>query len=87
MDCLWVLVIVYFRATFSEGFLPVNPGVAIGIKSHSENGVRYVGHHQKESVVRLHPSLTSSIEDRPSSAKRKAKQTNFQDLKASLLKG
>ena len=92
-----------------HGFVPVNPGVSIGIKSRSNNGIRYhhqhghnlpheLGHQQQhhhhrhgggagDTVVKLHPSLTTDLKPRhpTDAANRKAKQTNFQDLKATLL--
>ena len=93
-----------------HGFVPVNPGVSIGIKSRSNNGIRYQQqhHHQQQNqfgparssgsgsaaagdtVVKLHPSLTTDLKPRhrlrpDDAANRKAKQTNFQDLKAKLL--
>ena len=95
-----------------HGFVPVNPGVSIGIKSRSNNGIRYhhqhghnhaheLGHQQHhhhnrhgggagDTVVKLHPSLTTDLKprhptDATDAANRKAKQTNFQDLKATLL--
>ena len=83
----WVLVFsIALFASFSECFLPVNPGLTVGIKSHSDSGIRHFGHHS-DSVIRLHPSLTSKIEPRHNVKRRKSKQTNFQDLKATLLKG
>ena len=91
MNIFWVLLILGGIQVY--GFVPVNPGLSIGIKSRSNNGIRYHHHPQQnqhgegDTVVKLHPSLTTDLKPRhpTDAANRKAKQTNFQDLKAALL--
>ena len=68
-----------------ESAFQLNPGLAIGVNKDSIDNKAAAA---DSSHFLLHPSLTSTsyLEARPPSFKRRAKKTNFQALKNSLLK-
>jgi hypothetical protein len=73
-------------------FVPVNPGMAFGLRPSSTDNMRLHPHHGN-NVLMLHPTLTSAtyLESNgglkpEKNTKRLAQLSNFQRLKADLLR-